>query len=452
MSLVEEVKSLSLKDFQADGFDESEYKKVRLSSITEDMVGQKIKTFGWITNCRPQKNFSFIDLSLEFETLKCVVPGTHDLTFTTSLTIFGELKKSDSKKDSHTYELFVSKFVIYNGTMAPSFPLNEKSDKESRLDYGHLALRLPERALSLKARSNLLMAMREFYHKRNFTEITPPTLVQNQVEGGATLFGLKYYDQKAYLTQSSQLYLESTIASCGNSFCIMPSYRAEKSRTSRHLSEYTHVEGELTDIVFDDLLQFVEDLVRYSTEKFYEKTLPSILKVQPDFKKFELSSAPFKRITYSDAIEFLKSKNHLKADSTPYAYLDDISDASERFLCAEFGGNQPVFLTHFPAVLKAFYMKRDGELTESSDLLFPGIGEIMGGSMRLDDAVGLQDAFVREGLSAEEYSWYIDLSRFGPSSHGGYGVGFERLLMGLMGYPHVDDATLYPRKVNRCKP
>lgn len=453
MEISETMKKLTLKNFEAPGFDAKEYTKYRLENINESLCDKKIETFGWVTKCTPLKNFTFIDLTSSFATIKCVVPKSHDLTFQTSLVIYGTLKKCENSKDHHKFELSVEKFEIYNGVLAPSFPLNSYSEKESKLDNGHLALRLKDRSLFLKARSNLLHAMRDFYFKNNYTEITPPTLVQTQVEGGATLFALEYYGEKAYLTQSSQLYLETAAPVAGKVFCIMPSYRAEKSKTSRHLSEFTHVEGEIVDVTFTGLMEQIEAFVRYSITEFYNLTLADIMKVHPDFEPFKLSSEPFKKISYTEAIEFLRSKNHLKPDGTSYAYMDDIADASEKFICAEYGNNQPVFLTHFPFALKSFYMKKiDGDLTESCDLLFPNVGETVGGSMRSDEYQKLYDAFAREGINPDAYYWYIDMARYGPSQHGGYGLGFERLMMGLMGYKNVDESCIYPRKVSRCQP
>lgn len=432
--------------------DTSPYKRIRLEDISLDNAGQKIRTFGWVTKCAALKKYTFVNLSSSFSTVKCVIPGTNDLSFQTSLIIYGTVVEHQTGKDSHKFEISVDKFEIYNGIQAPSFPLNSCSEKEARLDNGHLSLRMKDRTLFLKARSNLLKSMRNFYDIKNYTEITPPTLVQTQVEGGATLFSLDYYGEKAYLTQSSQLYLETAAPVAGKVFCIMPSYRAEKSKTSRHLSEFTHVEGELIDIEFEDLMDSIENLVRHSITSFYTSTLDCIKEVQPDFEPFLLKDTPFKRITYKDAIEFLKSKGHLKPDGTPYEYMDDIADASEKFICSEYGEDQPVFLTHFPFALKSFYMKKEGDLTESCDLLFPGIGEIVGGSMRSDNYEQLVDAFIREGIDPKAYYWYLDMARYGPSKHGGYGLGFERLLMGLMKYKNVDESCIYPRKVSRCQP
>jgi len=427
------------------------YTNIRLEDITLANKGQKIRTFGWVTKATPMKSRCFIHLSSAFSTVKCVIEGAKNFTFQTSLTVYGTVVEVEAKKDSFTFEIAVEEYEVYNGALAPSFPLNEHSDKETRLDNGHLGLRTAERTLFLKARAALLRIMRQFYHEQRYTEVTPPTLVQTQVEGGSTLFTLDYYGEKAYLTQSSQLYLETAVPVVGKAYCIMPSYRAEKSKTSRHLSEFTHVEAELADITFEDLLGSIEGLVKYSVSEFYRELLADIRAVDPDFTPIVLGD--FKRIRYSEAIEYLRSKGHLKTDGTPYEYMDDIADASEKFLCAEYGQGQPVFLTHFPHSMKSFYMKKvEGDLTESCDLLFPAVGETVGGSMRMDEYARLEEAFKNEGISPEPYYWYLDMARYGPSRHGGYGLGFERLLAGLMKYKNVDESTLYPRKVSRCQP
>lgn len=441
---LEALQSLTLED---------NYKRIRLEDLSIENKGEKIKTFGWITKSTPMKSRCFFHLTSAFKSIKCVAEGSHDFSFQTSLTIYGTVVEAFNKKDNFIFEVQVDKYEIYNGLQAPTFPLNDKSEKETRLDNGHLSLRMKERSLFLQARSYLLWVIREFYNKHEYLEITPPTLVQTQVEGGATLFSLDYYGEKAYLTQSSQLYLETVAPVAGKTYCIMPSYRAEKSKTSRHLSEFTHVESELVDIQFEDLLSSIENLVRYAVEEFYKKMLVAIQEIEPSFERIKLPSGRFKRISYKEAIEFLNSKDHKKPDGSSYKYMDDIADASEKFICAEYGNNEPVFLTHFPFELKAFYMKKiEGGLTESCDMLFPFVGETVGGSMRLDDYQQLETAFRGEGISPEPYYWYLDMAKFGPCKHGGYGLGFERLLMGLLRYKNVDEACLYPRKVSRCQP
>lgn len=429
------------------------YNKVNLSDLSAADDSKKVHIFGWVTKATALKKCTFLEVTSQLHTVKCVLEGSHPITFSTSLSIWGHVKAVTSLKDEFTFEIQANKFEIYNGKTAPSFPLNKESEKDSILNYGHLALRLPKRSLFLKARSELLYAFREFYHESFYTEVTPPTIVQTQVEGGSTLFTLDYYGSPAYLTQSSQLYLETVAPVAGRCFCIMPSYRAEKSRTSRHLSEYTHVEAELCDIDFPQLMGSIEALVRHVVRKFYSIMLPAIEKTNPEFTPFKLSEEPFKRIKYKNAIEFLRSKNHLKQDGTPYEMMDDICDASEKFLVKEYADNQPIFLTNFPVEHKPFYMHRSEDgCTESCDLLFPEIGEVAGGSMRCDSYDDLLKGFEREGLPIGPYEWYLDMSKYGPSPHGGYGIGFERIMMALMDYKNVDEATLYPRKISRCAP
>ncbi len=186
--------------------------------------------------------------------------------------------------------------------------------------------------------------------------------------------------------------------------------------------------------------------------EFYGIMKEKILKVYPDFKFFELSEKPFMRVTHKEAIDFLIKMKHQKPTGEFYVEDDDIADASERFLCEHLANGQPMFLTRFPLEHKPFYVKRDKEGTQTCDLLFPGVGEVLGGSMRCDEYKKWEDGFRRENINPDPYYWYIEMSKFGPSSHGGYGLGFERILMAIMKYPHIDSATLYPRKPNRCQP
>ncbi|XP_040582625.1 uncharacterized protein AsnRS, partial [Lepeophtheirus salmonis] len=335
---------------------------------------------------------------------------------------------------------------------APSFPVTSSSESFVKLENAHLYLRLPERRLYLKAASTLSKVIREFYDKKLFTEIQPPTLVQNQVEVGSTLFYVDYYGKNSYLTQSSQLYLETVVPICLKSFCMTQSYRAEKSNTRRHLSEYLHVEAELADIEFNDLLNSIEDLIQYSTKRFYEILEEEILSIYPDFKRLEFGK--FQRLTYKEAISFLNEKNYLTEERKQFVVGDDIPDATERFIIKEMN-DKPIFLTNFLIEHKPFYMRQSKTLkdtTESVDLLFPGVGEIFGGSMRSEVKETIFDGFDRENMDKDKYYWYLDMVTYGPSLHGGYGLGFERFLMALMKYDSINEACLYPRFVNRCHP
>ncbi|KAI4292666.1 asparaginyl-tRNA synthetase [Pancytospora philotis] len=429
-----------------------EYTKKSLVDLSAKDAGAKVEIFGWVTKHTALKRVTFVELTSYYRTVKVVLAGSHPITFCTTLVVRGAVVEVEKKKDAFDFEIHADSFEVHGGKMAPSFPLNKESDKDTMQHNGHLALRLPERSLFLKARSELLRVIRDCFYRNRYTEVTPPTIVQTQVEGGSTLFKLDYYGEPAYMTQSSQLYLETAAPVAGACYCIMPSYRAEKSKTSRHLSEYTHVEAEIVDISYSGLIDALEQLVRGAISGFYEAMLPDIRRVYPGFEPVSISAEPFKRIAYADAIKFLIEKDHRKPDGTPYAMMDDICDASEKFLVDEYAGGQPLFLTQFPVEHKPFYMRRKDGYTESCDLLFPGIGEIAGGSMRSDAFDELKAGFEREGLDTEPYYWYLDLARYGPSIHGGYGVGFERLMMGVMRYANVDEATLYPRKVKRCTP
>lgn len=417
--------------------------KIKLTSLTKEHLNQKIKTFGWIKNLRTSgKIGTFIDLQLGFKTIKCLSPNIEKLTPHSSITIIGTVMPNLSKKDNHEFEIHIESIEVYQ--IAPSFPINDKSNLFTKLENGHLWLQTDERMEFLRARNELMHAMREYYYTKQYIEITPPTLVQTQVEGGSTLFHLDYYGKEAYLTQSSQLYLETVVPSTEKAFCVMPSFRAEKFNTTRHLSEYTHVEAELADCTFEELMDEIENTLKYVLLKFKEKNF-----------EIELYEDKFERISYENAIEVLKKNNVYKdkEEKSSYAYGDDISDRDEIQLVEILGG-KPVFLTNFPVEHKPFYCRKvknnaekydqgskasnnlsnnekesnDGlmrQVTESVDLLWPGIGEILGGSMREEKYESLMEGFKREEIDPTNYYWYTDLRLFGANTHGGYGLGFE---------------------------
>lgn len=331
--------------------------------------------------------------------------------------------------------------------------INKDSNVPQLFDNRHLHIRWPRPSAYLKLRSVLLQYFRQYYFDHGFFEVQPPTLVQTQAEGGSELFQFKYYGEDAYLTQSSQLYLETVLPAVGDTFCIVSSYRAEKSRTRRHLAEYTHLEGELAFITFDDLLNHIEDLICSAIQGVLDSPFGALLKrINPDAK---VPKRPFRRMDYTEALEFCKEHNIYKDEETKsnFEFGDDIPEMPERKMIEIIG--EPTFLCRFPVTLKAFYMPKDPKdprVTESTDLLMPGVGEIVGASMRIKDYDELMAAYQREGIDASPYYWFTDLRKYGTCPHGGYGIGVERFLVWLFGDDHIRNVCLYPRYMGRCQP
>ena len=385
--------------------------------------GSRVRITGRVHRFRTQKDVIFLVLQDGYGFLQCILTGeltkTYDaltLTQETSLEVWGEMwEVPPGQHAPDDRELHVDYYEIIGKAAGDKDAITTRvqadGDPQSLLDNRHLVLRGETSSSVMKVRAALLRAFRQTYESEiipSCLEVTPPCMVQTQVEGGATLFEFNYYGQKAYLTQSSQLYLETCLPSLGNVFCVAPSFRAEKSLTRRHLSEYTHIEAELDFITFDDLLVHLELVM----SKVIDLALadPKIKKLiydlNPDFK---VPERPFMRMRYSDAIDWLREHDIPNEEGKPHEFGDDIAEAAERKMTDII--NRPIFLTHFPVAIKAFYMKKDPQdlrVTESVDCLMPGVGEIVGGSMRMDDYEELMAAYGREGIDPKPYYWYTD--------------------------------------------
>ena len=330
---------------------------------------------------------------------------------------------------------------------AEDFPIYKDKSEEYLLDVRHLWLRSREMTATLKLRSTIIQALREYYYGEGYFESQGPMFVGGQVEGGSTLFEVPYYDRKVFLTQSSQLYLEALIFSMEKVFTLAPSFRAEKSRTRRHVTEFWHFEIETAWCGNDGMMDIEEETVRHVAARCLETRREELETLGRDPEALKAVAAPFPRMRYDEAVETMQ------ANGAKVEWGDDFGYEEEKALTKD--TLVPIFIHHFPRDLKAFYHRPDpGEPDRvlNHDLIAPVVGEIIGGGERIWELGILLDRIDEEGLDREAYQWYIDLRRFGSVPHSGYGMGVDRVVQWIGGISHIKWALPFPRDMRRIYP
>ena len=328
------------------------------------------------------------------------------------------------------------------------FPIFVEQTEEFRLDKRHLVVRSQDLVATFRIKAELLRAVREFFDREDVLEVTPPILSGNAAEGGAEAFQIDYFGRSGYLSQTAQLYLEALIFPNERVYALTPSFRAEKSRTPRHLTEFWNLEVELAWCDLAGLLDFEERMVVAVAGWLAERRPAELKALGRPPEELTALAAPFPRLTYAEAID------RLAAQGFPVRWGSDLGTAEERALTIE--EKTPVFLTHFPKELKAFYMLRspgDPRTVEAADLLAPeGYGEMIGGSCRETDLGRLTERLTASGANVAEYDWYLDLRRHGSVPHAGFGLGVERMLRWILRREHIRETTPFPRTPSRHTP
>jgi asparaginyl-tRNA synthetase len=411
---------------------------------------KKVSVRGWVYRKREGKEMVFLVVRDSTGFIQCTIKKgsaawsqAERVTIESSVELEGTAKPDKRAPNGH--EISADAVTIIG--LAEPFPIAKDKSEEFLRDVRHLWLRSRRMNLVMKIRADVLEFAREFFVKKDFTEVSPPMFISAAVEGGSTLFGLKYFDQNLYLTQSSQLYLEILIYSLENVYCIAPSFRAEKSRTIRHLTEYWHMEGEWPFADMTDLIHFEEALLTHICQQTVKNCKQELEELGADIAKLSSVAMPFPKVTYTEAIERLAAKG------CKLKWGDDLGYEDEKVLADEIG--KPFFVYDYPTAIKAFYCKtyRDRpEVAMSTDMLVPRIGEISTGGAREDDKEILIQRIKDMGLKPEDYDWYLDLRRYGTVPHVGFGMGLERLLTWMLDLDNIIDSIPFPRTTRRFYP
>ena len=430
-------------------------KAVTINQLSE-YEGKDVELRGWVYNIRSIGKIWFIIFRDGTGLLQGVVvkgEATDE-----SFALEQELHQEDSviitgtvRKESRSvggYELGIQEIKVVNH-VTEKFPISHKEHgADFLMSNRHLWLRSKRQNAIMRVRHQIVKAIRDFFDTNGFTLIDSPIFTGNAVEGTTTLFEVDYFERSAYLTQSGQLYQEAGATAFGKTYCFGPTFRAEKSKTRRHLTEFWMVEPEMAYVDLDENMTWAENLVGYIVDKVLKKCIPEFEVLERDIKKLEAIVPPFPRMTYDEASEILKN------NGSDFQYGSDFGAPEETLLSEQF--DKPIMIHRWPADIKAFYMKHDehnDELALGVDMIAPeGYGEIIGGGQREDDIDVLTNRIRYHDLPLEPFKWYLDLRKYGSVPHSGFGLGLERMVAWICGTKHIRETIPFPRTMSRLEP
>jgi asparaginyl-tRNA synthetase len=418
--------------------------------------GQPVTIHGWLHNRRSSGKIHFLQVRDGSGFIQAVMSkaavgdevfkSADHLSQETSLSVSGTVR-ADARAPGG-FEIDVSGIEVHGPSS--DYPITPKEHGvDYLLDRRHLWIRSPRQQAILRVRHEVINAVRDYFNSRDFILCDTPVFTPAACEGTSTLFPVQYFeDTTAYLTQSGQLYNEADAMALGKVYCFGPTFRAEKSKTRRHLTEFWMVEPEMAYANLDDVIALAEGLVVEVVGRVLDKRKAELKVIERDTSKLEAVQAPFPRVTYDEAAKILTAKG------LPFAHGGDLGGTDETVLSEQF--DRPVCVTHYPATVKAFYMKPDTEQPDKAlcvDVLAPeGYGEIIGGGQRIDDYDLLVQRIKEHNLPPEAFEWYLDLRRYGSVPHGGFGMGIERVVSWICGLEHVRETIPYPRMLYRLYP
>jgi asparaginyl-tRNA synthetase len=426
--------------------------------------GETVTIRGWLYNLRESGKLLFPIFRDGSGQIQGVVPKSavppevfeaiKGLTQESSVIVEGKVRAD--KRAPGGYELDVTNVqVLQRVSESEPYPITPKEHGvDFLMEHRHLWVRSPRQAAILRVRAEIIKATRDFFDERGFTLTDPPIITPAACEGTTTLFPVDYFDEQAFLTQSGQLYIEATAMALGKVYSFGPTFRAEKSKTRRHLTEFWMVEPEIAYATLEDLMDLAEAFISFLVKRCLERRRPDLQTIGRDIAKLEKVEAPFPRITYDEAVKMLQDAQARGAIENKFEWGGDLGSPDETYLSSQF--EKPVMVHRYPATVKAFYMEPDPQRPELAlcvDVLAPeGYGEIIGGSQRMASHDLLLQRIREHNLPESAFKWYLDLRKYGSVPHSGFGMGIERAVAWICGLEHVRETIPFPRMLYRLYP